>query len=137
MKAFIDTSTLIKKYISEGDHKIFDTWLETVTEIIISPITWLEIQSMLERRIRDKSLTPKDATTIEKNCKIDLDYFGVIKWSETLETLAQLLIRKYQLKVLDSLQLASGKLSKADHFFTSDIRLFKAAEQELNTIFIA
>lgn len=100
MKAFIDTSSLIKRYVTEGDYAALDGFLEDVSQIIISPVTWLEIQSVLERRLRDKSLSQKETVLIEKNVEKDLDYFGMVQWGASLEEMSKYLIRKYQLKVL-------------------------------------
>ena len=137
MKAFIDTSSLIKKYVSEGDYEKFDQILEKITQIIISPITGLEINSVLERKIREKSISKPDATLIESNFNQDRDYFGVVNWSERLEKSSRLVIRKYQLKTLDGIQLGSALLAKPDVFITSDKNLFAKAKKEIdNSIFI-
>ncbi|EKD27928.1 MAG: hypothetical protein ACD_79C00496G0011 [uncultured bacterium] len=131
MKAFIDTSSLIKKYVEESDSKLLDEYLEKIEQIIISPITAMEIHSVLERKLREKTITVDEAEFVEKEFKIDLIYFGVIKWNENLEKKTIQMIRKYQLKVFDGMQLASGVLSNSDIFITSDKRLYNTASKEL------
>jgi uncharacterized protein with PIN domain len=47
MIAFIDTSSLFKKYVEEGDYQALDSLLKDISEIIISPITALEFNSVI------------------------------------------------------------------------------------------
>ena len=131
MKAFIDTSSLIKKYVKEKGSDDFESLLEKVSEIIIAPVFWLEINSAIERRLREKTLTASQANRIRNEIKRDLFYFHKINWNENLEEHALVLIQKYQLKTLDSLQLAAAHLSKAGIFVTSDKKLFQVAQLEL------
>jgi len=136
MKAFIDTSSLIKKYIEEKGSETLDKHLEKITQIIISPITILEINSVLERKLREKTITKKESEFVEKELKTDLIYMGVVNWNNNLEKKSIEVIRKYQLKVFDGLQLAAGIISESDIFITSDDKLFKNASKEIESIFI-
>ena len=67
MRAFIDTSSLLKKYVDEQGADTFDALLLSVSEIIVAPITLLEIHSIIERRLREKTLNTADAAWIEKS----------------------------------------------------------------------
>lgn len=137
MKAFIDTSSLIKRYIEEGNYTELDDYLESASELIISPITTLEFHSIIERKLRDKSMSPKEAQFLEQQFKIDLNYIGIVQWNSHIESAAQKLIRSHQLKALDAIQLAAGKLSGVDLFITSDKKLFLSAEKEIiHTVYI-
>jgi predicted nucleic acid-binding protein len=137
MKAFIDTSTLIKKYVIENGSDEFDTLLEGISEIIISSIYYIEVTAAIDRRLREKSLTQQNATRVQKEIREDYKYFTKVLWNERLEQKALELIRQHHLKTLDSVQLASGSLSGADIFIVSDQKLFTAARKEIkNTRFI-
>jgi len=59
--AFIDTSSLIKKYIQESGSDEFDSLLNKVSTIIVAPIYFLEINSAVERRLMEHSLTISQA----------------------------------------------------------------------------
>ena len=130
MRAFIDTSSLIKKYVSEEGSGKFDTLLEGITEIIVSPVYLLEVHSVIERRLKEKILSPQQASSVITEAKKDHYYFVKIIWNENLERKAVEFIEKYRLKTLDSIQLASAYLSKADVLITSDKRLFQKAKEE-------
>jgi len=47
LRAFIDTSSLLKKYIEEDGAEEFNSLLDSVSEIIISPVTILEVHDVL------------------------------------------------------------------------------------------
>lgn len=98
---FIDTTSLFKKYVDEKGADTFDALLKSVFEIIISPITLLEINSIIERRLREKTLNASDANWIEKEFMFDLNFYGVVEFNEKLISECIRVIRKHQLKVLD------------------------------------
>jgi predicted nucleic acid-binding protein len=134
MRAFIDTSSLFKKYVDEQGSLEFDKLLETVSEIIVAPSTILEINSVIERRLREKTLNPEDAKWIEKEFLTDFNFFGVVEWNDELLEKAVRLIRKYQMRTLDAIQLSSAQMSEAGLFITSDKQLHKVAKAEIAAV---
>ena len=134
MKAFLDTSALIKKYVAEPGSDRLEELLEKVGEIVVAPIYWIELNSALERRLHEKTFSRLQAARIRQEAGKDLNYFSKIIWNEALEQKAVEVIQKYYFKALDSIQLAAGILSKADLFLTSDQSLYKTAAQELKTV---
>lgn len=138
MKAFIDTSALVKKYIQENGSDDFDKTLAGINDISVAPVYWLELNSAVARRIKDKSLTKSQAEFILHESRTDLQHFQIIIWNENLENKTSTLIHKHHLKTLDSIQLASACLSECDMFITSDQTLASAAKNEhLKTVLIA
>ena len=131
MRAFIDTSSLFKKYIEENGSKKLEELLGSVSEIIIAPITILEVNSILERRLKEKSINSLDAKWIEKEFLLDYDYFGIIEFNDDLVRECIRVVRRYQLKVLDGIQLSSAIFSRPQLFIVSDLRLFEAAKKEM------
>ena len=105
-----------------------------VTEIIVAPVCWLEIQSALARRVREKTLTKAQRDWINTELKIDFNYFRTVKWGEALEKRAAEYLATYSLKTLDSIQLSSAHLSAADVFITSDKQLSVGAKKELKSV---
>ena len=134
MRAFIDTSSLFKKYVDEEGADKFERLLQTVTEIIIAPITLLEINSIIEQRLREKTLNAADARWIEKEFMFDLNFYGVVEFNEKLNSECIRVIRKYQMKVLDGIQLSSAIIAKPDVFIASDKHLYKSAGKELKRV---
>lgn len=134
MRAFIDTSSLFKKYVDEQGADTFDALLLSVSEIIVAPITLLEIHSIIERRLREKTLNTADAAWIEKEFMLDLNFYGVVEFNENLNSECIRIIRKYQMKVLDGIQLSSAIVAKPDIFIVSDKQLYNAAIKELTRV---
>ena len=131
MRAFVDTSSLFKKYVDEKGSDAFDAFLKSVTEIIIAPITLLEIHSIIERRLREKTLSASDAKWIEKEFLFDLNFYGVVEFNEKLISECIRVIRKHQMKVLDGIQLSSVIITRPDVFIVSDKSLYNSACKEL------
>ena len=134
MRAFIDTSSLFKKYVDEKGADTFDALLLSVSEIIVAPITLLEINSIIERRLREKTLDTADAAWIEKEFMLDLNFYGVVEFNESLNSECIRVIRKYQMYVLDGIQLSSAIVAKPDVFIVSDKQLYNTAAKELKRV---
>ena len=75
MKIFIDTSGLVKKYFQEEGSDALKEFIKTAMEIIVSPITRLEANSVLVRKLTEKDITEEEARTIKKEMNKDFKYF--------------------------------------------------------------
>jgi uncharacterized protein len=134
VRAFVDTSSLFKKYVEENGADEFNRLLDSVFDIIVSPVTIIELHSILERRLREKTIVLADAQWVEKEFQADYQYFGVVEWNETLLQESIRVVRRHQLRVLDGIQLASGLLAGPSLFITSDRKLYDAALKELPSV---
>ena len=131
MRAFIDTSALFKKYVDESGAQALERLLQDISEIAVSPVTWVEMSAVIARRVREKSLTSQQAAWLTAEARKDFQGFHRVVWNEALETTATRLVSHYPLSTLDAIQLASGVLSKAEIFVTSDRGLFEEARKEV------
>lgn len=131
MRAFVDTSSLFKRYVEEDGSHALERLLNDVVEIAVSPVTWTEMNAVIARHVRAKLLTPQQATGLTTEARKDFQSFYKVVWNEALETTATRLVSQYPLSTLDAIQLASGVLSKADLFVTSDHGLFDEARKEI------
>jgi len=125
MVIFIDTSSLIKRYVSETGSDIIDSLFNDENEICISPVTVIEMRSALGRKLRDGSI---DSETYQK--AIDLwseEYISFIKISfdDSLVIKAIKEVEDRGVKTLDSIQIGSALLSMADEMVTSDQQMFR------------
>ncbi len=132
MILFFDTSALIKRYISETGSNKVDELFEISENIIVSPVTKIEVYSSLKRLLVTNLISDEDYETVKSNIDYDFRYFTVVSLNEKVEKEAIKLIERYQLKALDSIQLASCLYRKADirDFIVSDVKLKNAAEAE-------
>ena len=134
MRAFVDTSALIKKYITEKGSEEFDRLLEEFSEIVIAPIYWIEVNAAIERRLQDGSLAKEQGLHIRSEAAKDMLFFRRIIWNEDLEARACKFVIQYHLRTLDSIQLSAATLSKSDHFICSDKVLTVCAKKEIKNV---
>ena len=136
MRAFVDTSALFKKYVQEAGADEFEALLIRVTDVAVSPLTWIEIHSVLARRMRERLLTRQEADRITAEARRDFRYFSRVRWTESLVEKSCGLAGQLSLRTLDSIQLASGVLSLPDCFVTADLKLFKEAQKILKSVIL-
>ena len=129
MRVFTDTSSLFKKYLDEPGSDVFEKVLSKAVEIVVSPVTWIEINAAIERSVRSRLLSVEQAERLRKEVKKDFVYFFRVLWNENLEKIAIEIIHKHALKTLDSVQLASAILSESELFVTSDKKLYQEARK--------
>ncbi len=75
MRAFIDTSSLFKKYVEEDGSKELDLLLQEISEIAVSPVTRIEMNAVIARRLREKSLTAQQADRLKLETHKDFQSF--------------------------------------------------------------
>ena len=137
MAAFVDTSGILKLYVSESG----SAWMDAVVVpqgIIISAITFAEVGSSLSRRVRDGTLTPRLARIAWTEFRREAR--GFLKMPVPLPSLrgaARLTARSAEpLRALDAIQLQSALEAAADArrkhapvpiFVSADERLLRAA----------
>ena len=129
MKLFVDSSALFKRYSEEPGSEDFQKLVSEASEIVVSPVTWIEINAALERCLRTNLLTSERASWLRAEVKKDFAYFLPVAWNENLEAKAVEIVRRHPLKTMDAVQLAAGILSDSDIFVTSDHRLYQAAKK--------
>jgi predicted nucleic acid-binding protein len=129
VRVFIDTSVLFKKYVAEPGSDAFERVLAKATEIAVSPVTRIEMDAAIERRLRDRTLSQEQAEWLRAEAGRDFAYFLQVVWNQNLERKAIELVSRYALRTLDAVQLASGVLSEAKLFVTSDRKLYTEARR--------
>ena len=132
MTLFFDTSALIKRYVIEEGSKKVDKLMDRADNIIVSAITEIEAHSTFKRLLMEKAISQTDYKTLITEFEIDYPYFSKIIFDNLIVTNAKLLIDKYQLKTLDSIQLGTALLLKdeIDYFIVCDSKLVKAGKKE-------
>jgi predicted nucleic acid-binding protein len=129
MNYFFDTSALIKNYIEETGSEKVSALMEEAEEIFVSEITIIECFSTLKRILSERLIRESDYLHLKDEIQYDFGFLSKVGISP--ESCEQL-IDKYQLKSLDSIQLAAS-LSVSDEidtFICCDKKLLKAAEAE-------
>jgi len=136
MNYFFDTSALIKNYIEESGSENVAGLLDQAANIYVSAITIIECFSTLRRILLEKSISEKDYLFLKQEIAYDFEFFHKIDYLVSISD-CERLIDAYQLKTLDSIQLAASLHinDEINGFICCDSKLLKAAEKEnLKTI---
>ena len=135
---YLDTSTLIKRYIDEeGTERILELTEDTAAvQVIILDITPLEARSALRRRQREGDISEADASGILNQIETDVSSSFLVQpsTSAVIEDGARL-IDRHALRAYDALQLAGCLVTREQvpgplTFVCADVRLCAAATQE-------
>ena len=136
MKAFLDTSSLIKLYHKEeGSDSVMNALSNDIREIFLSELAILEFRSALWKKIREKEIKEKTAIEVIKCFQNDGDNFQWIMLQSDIVESASYLLMKYGnrgLRTLDSLQLAAALTLREVEcvFLTSDKLLLTFFKEE-------
>jgi predicted nucleic acid-binding protein len=109
---FIDSSALVKRYISEiGSAWVVDLFNPTLNnEVFIAAITGVEIIAAITRRSRGGSISIADATLIRNQFKTDLQQdYQIVEITENIINSGMVLSETYGLRGYDAIQLAAGR----------------------------
>ncbi len=141
MKAFLDTSCLLKLYHNEAGSDIVENTLSNGVEAIsLADIAILEFRSAVWKKVRMGEINKDIALGIISCFEADYDNFQWIRLQfHIIKTASELLMiyGKDGLRTLDSLQLASALTLKNENaiFLTSD-KLLRALfkKEKLNVV---
>ena len=136
---YVDKSALIKRYLTEPGSE----WVREITDpkagnvIIICDLTAVEFFSAIARRIREETITEKNADVLHNRFEADLEHeylsvpleSYVLKFARSLFT-----IGAYPLRSLDAIQLASAiaawhTLGESVPFVNADKKLLAVADE--------
>ena len=134
MKAYIDTSVLVKRYVSEPGSDALDSFLMTAQpDLIASELIRLELVSTFGRKRREGRFTSADLDKLQIQADADL-LSGRIELVSLRGDLIQraLGLRRrlvQPLATLDAIHLASALTQRVDVFMTNDQQLTRAATE--------
>jgi len=136
MKAFLDTSSLVKLYHQEEESDFVMKALSSdIREIFLSELAILEFRSALWKKIREREIEEKAAIEVIKCFQGDAGNFQWILLQSDIVDSASDLLMKYGncgLRTLDSLQLAAALTLRDEEciFLTSDKLLHTLFKEE-------
>jgi len=129
MITFFDSSAFAKRYIDESGSDVVEKICFESESIAISSICFPEIISALNRRLREKYLTPKEYSLIKEKLIEEFDSLEIINVIPEVISKATILLEKYKLRTLDSIHVASAIIWKAELFVSADKRQTLAAKK--------
>lgn len=134
LTAYVDTSLLVKRYVTESGSDELDSYLFNMQPTLyISELTRLELASTFARKQREGRITKTHAATLRQQADEDvlsgmfklvgLDSSVVRQGLHLMQTLSQ------ALATLDSIHLASALKQGVAIFMTDDKQLALAANE--------
>lgn len=134
MPIYVDTSALVKRYVSEPGSNAFDAFLRSSEDTcVISSLGSTEFESVLQRLKRQGHIDEAYAVQARSDFVSDLNaaLWSVHAFVPTTFARAAELMRTLEapLATLDALHLASAIEFRCDRFATSDRQLVHAAAQ--------
>lgn len=134
MAIYIDTSALVKRYVSERGSDAFDAFVQTCEEdCVISPLVVTELESVLQRLRRESLIDAKFLRRARETFHADVvaALWAVRPFEPSSFERATELIRTLDapLATLDALHLASALDMHCTAMASGDRRLCLAAER--------
>jgi predicted nucleic acid-binding protein len=129
---YVDTSALVKRYVNEPNSQAFDDFVSASDEeFVLSPLTLVEMQSVLMRRLRqhdfDRAYLKRLRALFDDDLRAALWVvmpFPTEAFNEALHLLDQ---PDTPLATLDALHVASAKALNCTRFATADRQQARAA----------
>ncbi len=140
MKAYLDTSSLVKLYHQEDGSDEIENFIADVEEIWLSEIAKLEFKSALWKKTRTGEVNEENALIAIESFQDDIENFSWVGiGQDVLDSAQELLMMhgKSGLRTLDSIQLASALTLKEGKckFIASDRNLKDISRLENMDVF--
>ena len=140
MNFFLDTSAVVKIYHQEKGTEKFTQHLAGISEelfLTTSDLTKIELHSTLLKKYREKKIDDKSLAEVFQLFEVDFQKYNIIVIDSIIKNIALSLLdslgKKYSLRTLDSLQLASAifsnNYSEIDYFVSSDKKLLNIGKE--------
>ncbi|CAN5898140.1 type II toxin-antitoxin system VapC family toxin [soil metagenome] len=135
MTLFLDTSALVKLYISETDTEKVEWAVQQAERVVVCVTAYTEARAALARLYREQALSTTDFTAVKLALERDWQNYTRLAVDETLAALAGGLAERYALRGFDAVHLAAALAQHRDTgdvlFLAFDKRLSRAATQVL------
>ena len=135
MIAYVDTSALVKLYVSEVGSPEAREKLDRADSLATSLVTYVEVRAAIARRAREGDVSRGAKDELLSMLEADWEHYAVVGVSDPLCRLAAKLCHRHPLRGVDALHLASALTVKVQSgqpvmFLCFDERLRSAAHEE-------
>ncbi|RLD99322.1 MAG: VapC toxin family PIN domain ribonuclease [Aquificota bacterium] len=135
MILYLDTSALIKLYVSEPGTGAVKEWVNEAKAVSTSRVAYVEARAGIARKYREGEFSVGEYRSVLKDLEKDWRDYLVVEVSEEVATLGGDLTDKHPLRGFDAIHLASALFLKARvqsevSFSCFDLKLGNAAEAE-------
>jgi uncharacterized protein len=128
MKLAIDSSAFAKRYVFEDGSETLDRLLQSASQLALCAILVPEIISGLNRRLREKALTPDGYREAKNQLLDDVRDAIILQVTPAVISRAVKLLENNVLRAMDALHVACALEWQAEFFISADLRQVKAAK---------
>jgi predicted nucleic acid-binding protein len=125
---YLDTSTVVKLCVEEGDSSWVKNLVEEAMAVATSLVAYAEARAAFARRYKEKAFTATGYRHIISSLHEDWEDYLVIKVTKELVRLAGDLAEKYGLKGFDAIHLSSAVTLRQE--LTAPV-IFSCADRKL------
>lgn len=129
MRTFFDASAFAKRYVAETGSGDVDALCAKASDLAVGVICISEILSALNRRVRERSLTPRQYAEAKRRLSADIRDADVVDLTPGVIAVATRVLESSPVRALDALHIACAVAWKSGLFVTSDKRQIDAARR--------
>ena len=129
MKAYLDSSSFAKRFVEESGSDKAEGICAQASELGLSVICVPEIVSALNRRRRERTLTPRQYDEAKRRVLDDVRDADIINLTAPVIGSAISILEASPVRTMDALQIACALEWGADLFASSDKRQLSAARR--------
>jgi len=128
MKLFLDSSAFAKRFVEESGSRQVEALCAQADELGLCVLCVPDIISALNRRLREKGLTPQDYSRAKQRLSQDVRDAVIVNLTPEVIQSGIALLETNPLRTLDALHVACAMAWEADLFASSDHRQIAAAK---------
>jgi uncharacterized protein len=129
---YLDTSSLVKLYVTEAHSSLIRAWAEEAEIIATCRVAYPEMMSALNRRFKVGDLGKQDYNVLVKAFSGEWQHFAVIDFDEIS---AGRFVAAYGLRGFDAVHLSAAELLKSSG--NAPAMAFSSFDEKLNNAAIA
>lgn len=129
MKTFLDSSAFAKRFVDEPGSQAVDAICMKATELALSVICVPEIFSALNRRVRERRLSPQQYDEVKMRLSADLEDAIILDLTPSVIAVCIALLEDNPIRALDALHVACAVEWKSGIFVSADKRQIAAARK--------
>lgn len=129
MKTFLDSSAFAKRYVDEPGSAAVDTLCGEATELAVSVLCIPEITSALNRRLRERSLSPQQYGRAKDAPLADIRDAAIVNLTPSVVSTCIVILEASPLRALDALHIACAMEWEAELFISADKRQIAGARK--------
>ena len=129
MKTFFDSSAYTKRYVEEPGSQAVDAICMEATELALSIVCIPEVFSALNRRVRERKLSPAQYDKAKKRLSQEIEDAVIINLTSPIIALCTRILEDSPVRAVDALHIACAIQWETELFASADKQQIAAAKK--------